>query len=307
MTDTIAKPFLGYEVLFAAAAETTFGTPIAIGSLTNAFVPVSSSMARKQTILERDGLRGTRSHASDDLALGPDAVGGNLLFEPTPVDLTFWWPFILGLPSAGMPGTTPWLLAETLPSFTWSEKRNVENFQYQGCTVNRAVISGSQGGICRLSLDVVAQAELLNTTSWLTADVTQPYLFSDLTLTLTTALLNCRDFELTIDNALLTGRYMNRTTVASLPAGDRGISLKTTTAWDSTNAAIAALYNTGLTGFSGATLELSTGTPTTTFTFGKLNAPAESPTRKLADDELGSPIGQHYQGIVCCTRHNRMN
>ena len=49
-------------------------------------------------------------------------------------------------------------LAETLPSFTLAIDRVAKVFTYAGCKVNRAVLSGTQGGLLRLALDIVAQS-----------------------------------------------------------------------------------------------------------------------------------------------------
>ena len=82
-------------------------------------------------------------------------------------------------------------------------------------------------------------------------------------------------FELVIDNRLVKNQFMNSTTVVNLPAGDRLVTLQTTHAWATAN---TDLYDPPLAGYDGATLGFSSGSHATTFTFGCLQAPAQSPT-----------------------------
>jgi len=46
-------------------------------------------------LIQDDGLRGTRTRASERLALGNIKIGGTISFEPTPAELVLLMPFIL--------------------------------------------------------------------------------------------------------------------------------------------------------------------------------------------------------------------
>jgi hypothetical protein len=271
---------MGHQTKLGTIPEVTYGTPP--GAVNEAFVFVSESIVKRGVIVERQGLRGTRSHVADDSRVGPYTVSGELVLEPTPQDLAIWLPRILGgAPAGSNPVAYP--LAETLPSFTLAVDRVAKVFTYAGCKVNRAVFQGSQGGLLRLFLDIVAQSETVGaagTFPALTPSVTQPYIFSDLALTLASAAREVRQFELMIDNALVTDRFMNSLTITSAPEGDRAIGLRTVHAWapGSTD-----LYAQALAGAAG-TLELTNalgGTPPTgyqtVFTFATLQVPDRSP------------------------------
>ncbi|HTU27302.1 MAG TPA: phage tail tube protein [Pirellulales bacterium] len=273
---TATNAFLGNQALFGAVPETTYGvTPGAgnIGALTSAYVFTGETLAKHGNVVERLGLRGTRSHVADDARSGPYQVGGSVVLEPTPIDLLFWLEYILG----GTPSGGSYTLAETLPSATLGFARGPKNFRYAGCAVDKATFSGSAGGLLRLVLEIAGQSETLETTAWpsITADTTGPYIFSDLALTINGAAREVRSFELVIDNALVKNRFMNSTTVVNLPAGDRVVSLTTTHAWASAN---ADLYDPPIGGYAGASLEFAAGAHSTAFTFGCLQAPALSPT-----------------------------
>jgi hypothetical protein len=276
--------FLGHQALLGVAAESTYGTtpaPGTIAALTNAYVFVSESLHKTGKIVERAGLRGTRSRVSDDTRIGPYTVSGNLVLEPSPVDLGFWLQQILG----GTPSGGSYAFAETLPSFTLGVARGPKNFRYAGCKVSRATFSGSHGSLLRVALELVGQSETLETTAWpaIAADVTAPYIFSDLTLSINSIAREVHDFELVVDNGLIADRFMNSTTIVNAPEGDRMVMLKTTHAWATAN---VDLYDPGLAGYTGATLSFASGGHTSTFTFGCLQAPAESPTAAQRQENM---------------------
>lgn len=274
MTPTTAS--LGHQAKLGTKNETVYGSAVTVDQ---GFVFVSESIVKRGVIVERSGLRGTRGHQSDDTREGPYTVGGRLVLEPTPEDLAIWLPRILGAAAAG----TTYDLAETLPSFTLSIDRVAKVFTYAGCKVNRATLEGSQGGLLRLSLDVVAQSESVanaGTFPSLSPSMSQPYIFSDLLLTLASTIREVRDFELTIDNGLITDRFMNSRVIVNAPEGDRTITLQTMHAWAADN---TDLYAQALAGAAG-TLQLTNalgGAPPagyqTTFSFATLQVPDRSP------------------------------
>jgi hypothetical protein len=263
---------MGWAAHLGTISETTYGTTP--GGVTEGFVFASESVRKQAVIIEREGIRGTRSHVSDDTRQGPYRVAGNVVLEPTPADLAIWLPRILG----GTPTSGTYPLADTLPSFTLSIDRVAQVFNYAGCKVNRATFQGSKGGLVRLSLDIVGQSETIagaGTFPALSPSTEQgPYIFSgDPTLTLNGVVREVADFELVIDNRLVIDRFMNTLTVVNLPEGDRTVTLNTTHAWASQN---TDLYDQALIGAAG-TLAFTNGSSSTTFNFGTLQVPAESP------------------------------
>jgi hypothetical protein len=267
---------MGHQAKLGTKNESVYGTAVTVDQ---GFVFASESIAKRGVIVERTGLRGTRSHRADDTREGPYTVGGRLVLEPTPEDLAVWLPRILGAAPSG----TTYDLAETLPSFTLSIDRVAKVFTYAGCKVDRATLHGAQGGLLRLTLDIVAQSEAIaaaGTFPSLSTSATQPYIFSDLVLTLAAAAREVKEFDLAIDNGLITDRFMNSLVIVSAPEGDRTITLRTMHAWAADN---VNLYKQALAGAAG-TLELTNalgGTPPTgyrtTFSFATLQVPDRSP------------------------------
>jgi len=283
MTPTTAS--MGHQAKLGTKTEATYGTAVTVDQ---AFVFVSENIVKRGVIVERTGLRGTRSHQADDTRIGPYTVGGRLVLEPTPQDLAIWLPRILG----GSPSGTTYPLAETLPSFTLAIDRVAKVFAYAGCKVNRAVLQGSQGGLLRLSLDIVAQSESVaaaGTFPSLSLSNAPPYIFSDLSLTLASTAREVKQFELTVDNGLVTDRFMNSIVIVNAPEGDRTITLNTTHAWAAAN---TDLYAQALAGAAGS-LQLTNalgGTPPTgyqtTFSFATLQVPDRSPSVPGRDELL---------------------
>lgn len=266
---------MGHATQLGVKKETTFGTAVTVDTR---LVFVSESIAKRGVIVERDGLRGIRGHESADTRVGPYSVAGQLVLEPTPEDLAVLFPFILGADASG----TTFALAETLPSFTLVVDRVAKVFTYAGCKVARATFSGSSGGLLRLAMDIVAQSEAVGnagTFPSLTASITQPYIFSDLTLTLQSAVRKPASFELVIDNGLITDRFLNSTTVVTIPEGDRVVMLNVVLPYAAGTGTTGNtdLYAQALAGAAG-TLALANAGYSTTFSFATLQVPDNSPT-----------------------------
>ena len=276
MTATTAS--LGWASRAALIVETTYGTTPAPGTnaaLDFAFVFSACTVGKHGTIVERDGLRGSRSRYATDARTGPYVVAGTIVTEPTPTDLETWLPLIFGGTLTG--GAVA--LADTLPSFSLGVDRVAKRFRYTGCKVRRAVFAGSQGGLLRMSLDIVGQAESADAAAWpaIAPDASQgPFIFSDAAsgLTLNATQREFCDFELVIDNGLVTNRFMNSLTVVNLPERDRHITLNTTHAFAAAN---LDLYDQALAGAAGSLVLTSTqGSPSVlSFEFADLQVPAQ--------------------------------
>lgn len=259
----------------AVGALAQLGTS-ASGNATQAFEFVSESIRKTGTVLERDGLRGSRSHQGTAARLGPYGVGGTLVLEPNPEDLAIWLPRILG----GAANGTSYPLAETLPEFDLWVDRVTKVFQYTACKVNRATLSASSADpTLRLSLDLVGKTEAVAnaaTFPTLTITDTQFYIFSDLVFTCGNTARQVAGFSLTIDNSLATDRFMNSLTLTDIPATDRVISLAVTLGYTTENVDLHGLAVSGPAATN--SLVFTNGNYSTSFVFGALHAPDETPT-----------------------------
>jgi hypothetical protein len=254
---------MGALAKFATSAATPATEPFAF---------ISESMGKRQSIVERDGIKGTRSHMSLDTRLGNAPVDGTIVLEPTPEDLAIWFPRILGTAANG----TSYVLAETIPDFFMVIDRVAKVFTYTKNWVDRATFTGSEGQPIRLSMDIVGTDETVGNSGTfpaLTLAYTTPYMFSDMVLTLAGSARQVKEFTLVIDNHLNKERFFNSTTRQLAPSEDRTITLSCTVPYSVEN---VALYAQALAGAAG-TLVLTNANYSTTFTFGILQVPYDTP------------------------------
>ena len=222
---------------------------------------LSESIQKRGTILDDAGIRGTRSHVKERTRAGAYTVGGTLLFNPSHLFMDWWLPKILG----GTESTNTFPLAETVPSFYMWIDRVTAGFVYEGCVVARATLRGSEGQLLELALDIEAGREGSDNAGTFVADTLEaagafasagipaigvtdddaPFAFTDGVFTLSGGARPIKSFELVIDNALDTGRFLNSVYRAQIPATDRIVTLRATTTYTSDE---TSLYNQALAG-----------------------------------------------------------
>lgn len=242
----------------------------AVGSFTEAIEFVSESVKKTGTILDTNGIRGTRSHASERTAEGTYTVAGQITLHPTPAVLDLWLPRILGANES----TDTFALADTLPEFDLLIDRVAKRFVYGGCKVNKATFSGSSGQLIQLVLDIIGKTETESDTAFpsITDPTDPPYVFHQGALTLVGSARSFNSFETVVDNLLVT-RFSNSQSATAINPGDRIVSFKCETPYTSSE---TDLYNQALLGSAGS-LVFTNGNRSLTFTYGKLQFPANSP------------------------------
>lgn len=236
------------------AALSINGTPMAF---------LSCGLAKRSQFAVREGIRGTRSRYDTDVRLSTYTVSGPVVLEPSYAELSALMALAIGSGGA---------IAETLTEFDVVVDEVADVTTYADCKVNRATIRGSKGGIVQVALDLVGKTAS-DAGSVSTPSSAGPIVFSDLTLTLQSAARETESFELVIDNALMTDRFMNSTSVTDIPETDRKVSLTSRHAHHADNAALLGQAVAGAAG----TLVLTDGTSTGTFTFGILQVPEDRP------------------------------
>jgi len=235
---------------------------------------VSEGLARADTLLDTNGIRGTRSHASERVRSGVYTVGGTILLHPSPADLDLWLPRILGAAES----TDTFDLAETLPEFGVLIDRVAKTFEYTDCKVNRATFRSSVdgNGLLQLELDIVGKTEVEDTSfptlTLGTADNDAPYAHHDSVVTLAGGAVDARSIEIVIDN-LLEASFNNSRTATSITPQDRIVTVRTVHPF---NSDVTGLYGTAAAGIDGSVV-YTNGNMSTTFTFGQLQFPNESP------------------------------
>ena len=233
----------------------------------------------KETIaLEQDeGLRGTRTRASERVALGNIAVGGSVTFEPTPVELEALMPFILG--SASSAGS--YAVAETLPDLYMMIDQIAEVNTYL-LRVNKATFSGEPGKKIQLKLDLVGKTMTTGAAGSFPGTVpamdlsVRPYMFYDMGsgITIASTAYSIDKFELVIDNKIQP-TYMQGQTATDLEPTDRVITLGIQTKYVSgTETALFTAIRAGTA--QSASISFVNNANTMSFTFGKLVGMSQS-------------------------------
>jgi len=245
---------------------------------------LTESVAAHKTIIDTNGLQGTRSHRKERTRAGTYTVSGGLEFHPTGNDLSRWLPRILGATASG----NTYAVAETLPSFYYSADRVTKCFHYTGCKVDKATFSASEGELLKLSLaiegltEVVAAASSITTRAGFPDIVMHPLRFTEGVFTMVGGARPVKSFSLTVDNALDKGRFNNTITRSALPEMDRIVTAQFTTPYTpgTTTTGETDLYDQTNDGTS-ATLVFTSTVDTNvvfTLTLATLQVEAESPT-----------------------------
>ncbi len=250
MADTVV--YMGAQQTFSFAGTSLFGF---------------CTVGKHGTHLEREGTRGTRSHDIDDVVSGANTVSGQIIMQPSNTELNLLEPYIIG--SGGT-------VDEGLSNASLLIDRGNAVYTYSNCKISRAVYTGRQGELITLTCDVIGRIETVAGSAPSEPTSATPFWFDDIVFTLQATAREVKEFELVVDNMMLTDRFNQNATVIDQPEQDRVVTLRTVHDHSSNT---ASLYGEGIAGAAG-TLAWSGGGDRT-YTFGALQVPDESPP--LAD------------------------
>lgn len=231
--------------------------------------------ATRQRVMT-EGLRGTRQRIHETTGDGTITCAGDIEIIPTYTVLSAILKYIMGgTPTGSAPVNYPF--AETVPDFFATSDRKAKVFTYAGCKINKAVFSFAQGQALKLILSVVAKTETVGNSGTfpaLTIADDPPMMWSGAIYTFGGTARSVKDSQITIDNGLVTDRFNNSQTATQFPEGDSKINVACTLPFtaDETD-----LYNVAIADAADGTITATDGTNTLTFSFKKLDWPAETP------------------------------
>lgn len=246
----MTAPYMGHQQTFSVSGTSTYGF---------------CTLAKRATHLERQGIRGTRSHDVDDVVEGPYTVNGQISLNPSNTELA-----ALDVRAIGAGGT----VAETLSEFAVLVDKGADVYTYANCKVNRMTLSGRQGELINLTLDVEGLTESATGSSPAEPSSATPFWFDDVVLTIGGTAYEVEAFELVVDNALLTDRFQMNESRADLPEGDRMVTLRTEHSYSSNT---SGLHTVAIAGSTGTLVLNDGGGNSRTYSFGKLQAPNDGP------------------------------
>lgn len=218
-----------------------------------------------------DGVRGTRQHVSENVAENTTDVSGSVVTIPTPAELVWWLPKILG----GTPSVTSFPLAEEVPEFVLQLDRIQRLFTYTGLKVGRATFRSSVGNPLELTMEMVGKTESVDAGTFptLTLDDEQPYMHHQGVLSIFGGARSYDSVEIVIDNGLLTDKFRNSQTRDDIPEGDLNITVRADFPYDAAN---LDLYNQAVAGVAGS-MTWTNGGLSLAFAFANLKVPKRSP------------------------------
>lgn len=250
------------------AAGTTSGS-----AATQEFIFLSCNLGKSQGLMDAGGIGGgTRSRRAERIATGVSAVAGQVVIEPSPADLDFLLPWILGTNES----SDAFTLAEALKLYGVDVAKGDDSYRYSSVAVSSAVFRSQSNGFLQLTMNLVGIGETAGITfPSITNSITtkRPYRHHEGTLTLGGTAQEFKSVELMIDNAVQADFYENAETISSIESGDRIVTLTADMPFDATT---DELYEVAIAGLTTNTLVYTDGTDTLTFTLGNLKAATEA-------------------------------
>lgn len=232
----------------------------------------SCDLAKREEQWQPEGIRGVRGRQSEIVAALPYVCNGALVTEPRTDELVYYLHALLGATPSG----TTFGLADTLPTFGMDVYKIVDTYRYAGCKMNDGTFVSRSGQPLRLTMNIEATSEtgsLAFPNIGASLSTRQPYMHHEAVLTLGGTPYTPSEIEISVNNALMTDRFLNALTRSELPETDRIVTLAVTLPFTS---AEAALYAVAIGGISGSVVYTKAAT-STTFTFGVLQTGTVGP------------------------------
>ncbi len=240
--------------------------------VTRQYEYLSCGIGKQGSHVQSVGARGSRSHIAESVNEGPYAVGGPLVMEPRPDELTLLLPWIMGSTFSG----TTIVIGDTLTDRYVTIDKVAKVYTYAGCRVNSARFRSSAGQNLRLEMDVQGKTEATGNAGSFPAisaslSSLQPYIMHQGVITLNAVTREVDNLEIGIDNFLILDRFNNSQSRTELPSDDLGISLTVDNPFTATD---IALYDMAVAGVAGSVV-FTNGARSVTFTFANLKVPAQ--------------------------------
>lgn len=238
----------------------------------------SEGIVKRQESVNGNGVRGTRSHTVERTRAGLQRIGGPLSLQPNSADIHQLLPWVLGTNGTVVSGTNKqYILAEGVQSRYVTVDRHAKVFTYATTGVDRCTIRGDQGALVGFDLDLIAATESVGNAGTFPAiytDVTtNPFILSDLTLSVNSTSVTAKGFEVSISNDIDRDRFFNSNTLTALVARDREVTFKTRLPYGD----FTALYDLGAATGIAVTATLTNGTSVMVVTMPKVVFPPMSP------------------------------
>lgn len=260
---------------------------------------VSHSIRQTTDILPDDGIRGTRSRVLERLALGNVHVAGNIVFEPTPVEVAILLPYAIGSTS------TATTLNDAMTDVTVVIDSGTVLDTYVG-RFNKITFAGEPGQKLKCTVDFIGKTRTPGTGGTLggTPDLTvRSYVTTDMGtgLTINSTAYAIDRFEFSIDNRISPTFMGSSTTATDLEPTDRIVLVSVQTRYNAAENALLILNESGpiIASPIVASIAFTNGTNSMAFAFGALVAAPETVVIPSREAKLRLPL--NYQAFRVST------
>jgi len=247
---------------------------------------LSENLKLIEDFIYTNGISGTRSERVEQTRRKTRYVKGVITMNVSPTYLVNILPRAFGAAATGGLSAQTFALAETVPAFGVLINRIAGVFECNNCYINRLLLSGDQvapddekPNFITMSLEIfgmsetdIASAPALPSVSLPTTADYQYYVYDDMVATLVGATRELKNWKFMINN-FLEPRWVGSATPTAWSARHRKVTLECSNPFTPSD---IALYNQLYTGYAGS-LAFTNGNLATTFTFGALQVPRESP------------------------------
>ena len=192
----------------------------------------TEALKRKQESVNGNGTRGNLSHTMERVRAGLNKIDGPISLQPNAADYHELLPWLLGTAAATVSGTLKrYNIANAALSRYVTVDRHAKVFAYATVGVNSFTLKAEQGQLLDLDLDLLAATETVGNAGTFPAiypDVTtNPFILSDLVLSVNATTVTAKSFELMVNNDLDKDRFFNSNTLSAIVKRDREVTFKT--------------------------------------------------------------------------------
>lgn len=257
----------GWEMAAAFDTDGTFDS----GSFRPDFK--TCGIKQKVGLIGSPGMRGERVRHGAKIVQGEISVGGPLVLEPTPAELDFFLPYIMGAVEA----TDVFAMGDTFTALYALIDRKQKVHKYTGLVVDKATFRFRRNQPVELTIDWIGKTESQQNAGSFSAaaiDTQESYLMRQAVLTLQALTVEFEEAELSISN-FMDAKFRNSQTATAIDATDSSVQLRVTVPYNTTNLAIYT--NEVAASWAGGSIVLTNGARSCTFTLNSLRSQPEAP------------------------------
>lgn len=251
---------------------------------------ISETLTSEDTFDDNGGVYGSRDMREERVVKTRQAVGGNIMLRPTPVELDGLFNLLTGDTKGGDNLVEFQAVGPTAHDVIIDKGYQI--YTYANTKINTMTLRASSGGVLTCGLDYLGLTEAASGSLTPTPTHNPPYVMSECVLTIGGVAHPISEIVVAITNNLHGDSFYNSLTRTQIPAGRHVTTVTPTIPFD--DAAAEAMRVVGITGAT-CTVVFTKGSNVLTFTIPNLKFPQQTPQISDRDAEIFySPVGTAY-------------